>query len=340
MECKKSAELDDCKVSIIVPVYNVEEYLRECVDSLLGQTLKNIEILLIDDGSTDSSGAICDRYASEYSNVRVIHKTNGGQGAARNLGLSQTKGEYVYYMDSDDILELNALNVLYCEAEKNNLDVIMFSAECFGDSPEINYNPDEYKRTKHLHEVKNGEELFANLYNVREYYCSIPMRFFNRKYLIENEFVFPEHIIHEDEIFGFFSLIKAKRAKCIPDRFYKRRYRKGSTMTGKRAYNSAVGYLYTWEKILVFCTDAESKSKSSYLKFARELFKIARKMYYEVFDDIEKKQFNMYRTELRKTLHKKNIKPEKGELFFLVNPFFYGVYRNIINKKNNLGVEL
>ena len=103
------------KVSVIIPVYNVEHYLEDCVDSILRQTLQGINIILIDDGSTDLSGEICNRYAEEYSNIQVVHKKNEGQGVARNVGVSMADGEYIYFMDSDDLLQEDALLFLYNE---------------------------------------------------------------------------------------------------------------------------------------------------------------------------------------------------------------------------------
>ena len=92
-------------VSVIVPVYNVEKYLRECVESILAQTYKLWEIILVDDGSTDSSGKICDEYKDKYNIIKVIHKTNQGLGMARNTGLDNATGDYVYFLDSDDYIE-------------------------------------------------------------------------------------------------------------------------------------------------------------------------------------------------------------------------------------------
>ena len=89
-------------ISVIVPVYNVEKYLRCCVDSILAQTFTDIEVLLVDDGSTDSSGAICDEYAQLDRRVRVFHKTNGGVSSARNLGLDEATGRWIMFVDSDD----------------------------------------------------------------------------------------------------------------------------------------------------------------------------------------------------------------------------------------------
>ncbi|MCU5288783.1 glycosyltransferase family A protein, partial [Bacillus paranthracis] len=97
----------DKMVSIIVPVYNAEKYVHKCIDSLLQQTYKNIEIILINDGSTDNSGKICDEYANESSKIRVIHQKNSGPSATRNVGIDVANGAYIQFVDSDDYVEPN-----------------------------------------------------------------------------------------------------------------------------------------------------------------------------------------------------------------------------------------
>ena len=92
-------------ISIIVPVYNVEEYLKECIDSIINQTYKRIEIILVDDGSTDKSGKICDDYAKIDKRIKVVHKENGGLSDARNVGISVSSGKYIAFVDSDDWVE-------------------------------------------------------------------------------------------------------------------------------------------------------------------------------------------------------------------------------------------
>ena len=109
-------------ISIIVPVFNVEKYLRQCLDSVLWQTYQNLEIILVDDGSNDKSGEICDEYAEKYSNVFVIHKKNAGLGMARNTGLEHITGKYVTFVDSDDWLSSDLLEVLYNNLISNNVD--------------------------------------------------------------------------------------------------------------------------------------------------------------------------------------------------------------------------
>lgn len=110
-------------ISVIVPVYNVEEYLNKCVDSIINQTYKNIEILLIDDGSTDTSGAICDDYSQRYDNVKTYHKKNGGLSSARNFGIERASGEYLGFVDSDDYIHKEMYERLYSLIKENDADL-------------------------------------------------------------------------------------------------------------------------------------------------------------------------------------------------------------------------
>jgi len=113
------------KVSIIVPIYNVEKYLAECIESLCSQTLEDIEIILVDDGSPDNSGAICDEYAQKDTRIKVIHKKNAGVSAARNDGLSIATGDYVIFVDSDDYVPVDAYEKMYAKASEEGADVVL-----------------------------------------------------------------------------------------------------------------------------------------------------------------------------------------------------------------------
>ena len=110
-------------ISIIVPVYNVEEYLKQCLDSILDQTYRNWELILVNDGSTDSSGLICQEYAEKDARIRYYEKENGGLSDARNYGIEQAQGEYLTFVDSDDFLDASHLNVLYNALVKNDVDI-------------------------------------------------------------------------------------------------------------------------------------------------------------------------------------------------------------------------
>ena len=124
-------------VSIIVPVYNVEPYVEECLESLVNQTYKNLEIILVDDGSTDNSGKICDEYGNRFNQIKVIHKQNEGLGMARNTGLDHASGDFVYFFDSDDYIELDELEYLINKAVENEVDVCLTGFKSVNDSKQV-----------------------------------------------------------------------------------------------------------------------------------------------------------------------------------------------------------
>ena len=131
-------------ISVIVPVYNAEKYLHRCIDSVLAQTYKDFELLLIDDGSKDSSGTICDEYAAQDARVKVFHKENGGVSSARNVGLDHARGEWIMHLDGDDWIEHDMLERLIQKGyfSKGSLEVLFLSY-----SPPPNQHPDSHQRT-------------------------------------------------------------------------------------------------------------------------------------------------------------------------------------------------
>lgn len=150
-------------ISVIVPVYNVEKYLKRCLDSIRKQTYSNIEILLIDDGSTDQSGRICDDFAKLDSRVRVFHKENGGVSTARNLGIEQAKGEYITFVDSDDYVDSDYIEYLYhlASAQKCLIALCGYYVR-FVEKNKCHYEGNKNKRTEILDDVQCIEKLLYN----------------------------------------------------------------------------------------------------------------------------------------------------------------------------------
>ena len=242
------------KVSIIIPVYNVEKYLEECLDSAVNQTLKEIEIIAVNDGSKDSSLDILNKYKKKYENFNVINQENKGLSGARNAGIKMAKGKYVYFLDSDDYIELDSMEICYKEMKKNNLDIITFDAIPFYDVSYTNKLDNEtykkklheyYDRTKKLtSEVMNGEDFYIYLNKMKSYHSCIGFNVYKREYIEKNKLYFYEGILHEDEIYAIQSFIKANKVKYLPRKFYNRRIRENSIMTApiseKRIYGNYI----------------------------------------------------------------------------------------------------
>lgn len=230
-------------VSVIIPVYNVEKYIRECVDSVISQTYKNIEVILVDDGSTDSSGSICDEYAKSDSRVTVIHKLNGGLSSARNAGTRAASGEYIYYPDSDDYLDKNAVKLLTDSAERSGADIVFFSAVSFSDENEPVGQNYVYKKD---YDASSGADMFCCLVKNGEFHSSVPLLFIRRAFIDENALSFADGIYHEDMIFTFEAFMLAPTVFHLNRQLYFRRYRAGSIMTsGKNEkYFHDMSYVY------------------------------------------------------------------------------------------------
>jgi len=237
-------------VSVIVPVYKVEPYIHQCVDSVLNQTFTDFELILVDDGSPDSCGTICDEYAAQDSRVRVIHQENGGLGHARNVGMDQAVGKYIIFLDSDDYWLPETLETLYSEAERNQTQALVFGAMPFWEGMEEPEKHLTYQHTVQNGIVKPGPESLQLALEAGEYYAQACMRLYLIDYIREIGIRFDEGIIHEDEKFSFLAYLFAERVECIGDRFYQRRFRPGSIMTSKSIQNSAHGYRVALDGLL------------------------------------------------------------------------------------------
>ena len=204
------------KLSIIVPVYNVEKYLEECVDSLLNQTLQDLEIFLVDDGSTDRSGEIADRYAREYPDkVHTLHLNNGGQGRARNAALPMAQGDYIGFVDSDDWIERDMYEKLLDRAEKTGADVVVCDfLEHYADG-----------REQTLPACFQDHPLSAAGSSCNKIF---------RRSLI-GDLRFPEGLWYEDFYFSAVMLLRSKRTEFIPEPLYVYRRGQESTMHNNNA---------------------------------------------------------------------------------------------------------
>ena len=272
-------------VSAVIPVYNVEEYLRECLDSVVFQTYHMLDIILIDDGSTDNSGKICDEYAERDTRVTVIHKLNGGLGNARNIGLDTAKGKYIVFLDSDDYWDLDTVAQLLKIAERDSLQLLVFSGEPFWDGVERpeDFPADYYCQLAQNNIIKTGAESLKTAWCNNEYFSSPGLRFYLREYLMNSGFRFDEGIIHEDISFSFLTYVFAERVECIGTQLYKRRFRQGSIMTTRTFRKTAQGYSVALTTLAGvynrrYLTDLE---KDVFIRQIRQLFYLIYNLYCE-----------------------------------------------------------
>lgn len=196
-------------ISVIVPVYNVEKWLSRCIASILAQTYTNFELLLIDDGSSDHSGVICDEYAGRDPRVRVLHKSNGGVSSARNLGLGNARGEWIAFCDADDYVSPYYLENLYKAASAPDIDLVFNYAivDCNGKAEKETYP----EKVIHLNELS---ELF--LYNDLIWHTSTWSKLFKRSIIYSQNLRYIEDVhIGEDALFLFNYILNCRRIKVI-----------------------------------------------------------------------------------------------------------------------------
>lgn len=215
------------KLSIGVPVYNVEQYLRKCVDSLLAQDLSSseYEIILVDDGSTDSCPEICEEYAAKHDNIRVIHQENAGLSAARNSGVKVAQGEYIMFVDSDDYLEQSVLAGLMKQMERDELDVLRYRLQYVNPHYEV-YNPykkNPFNGNDYSEEPTDGVTFLNSRMNTQCYAWT----FIVRRDLLDG-CLFTQGIYFEDTDWTPRMLCKAKRAASTNTIVYNYLQREGS----------------------------------------------------------------------------------------------------------------
>lgn len=226
-----------CLVSIIIPVYNVQDYLAECLDSIMEQTYQNIEILLINDGSTDASGKICDEYQKKDSRIKVFHRKNSGVSATRNYGIEQSKGEWLFFVDSDDWIDKRTVEFVMNHVRLED-DICFIGNKIVKEYVAIN---DTLIKREDL-TVKYAEETDFHDFQMRIFnrdrnaVCnknliklSSPWKFYRREIIIDNKIFFPENLPNgEDGIFNLYAYRYAKKGVIIENPVYYYRQRADS----------------------------------------------------------------------------------------------------------------
>ncbi len=311
------------QISVIVPVYNVETYLARCVDSILAQTYQNLEVILVDDGATDSSGAICDDFAAKDSRVRVIHKANGGLSSARNAGLEAATGEYIAFVDSDDWIEPDAYAHLLHLMQKYQVQLA-----CGG---RYDVSGKTGERTVGLcpkkEEVISGEELAGRIFLWDGCDSSACDKLYHHS-LVKN-FRYPEGKVCEDVPVTYKIVLQAKQAAMSDRPFYNYYHRAGSISMASAITEKTFHFSRHTEEIYPYirANHPGIEPQARYLR-VRSLSHIL--LLLEQSEAEVRQQFAAEYRHAGKEL-------KKHTLFFLKSPYF-GKKEKITNLLLNLGL--
>lgn len=234
-------------VSVVVPVYNVEKYLNKCINSLTGQTYQNKEIILVDDGSKDHCPQICDIYAKKYSYIRVVHKKNGGLSDARNTGIEMAKGDYLFFLDSDDYLHPQALEIMLDVAIQHRAEIVecgVLSIDEYAQNP-FNNKQNKYAVLSYTHNKA--------VMNILDYNFKIMA--WNKLYIkrLFDEIKFPTGKLHEDEFTIPYVIDKCSKYCTVDAKLYAYVQRNHSIMSSKFSYKRLDIMEAQQQRINYFC---------------------------------------------------------------------------------------
>lgn len=250
--------MKNIKVSVIIPVYNTAGYVAESINSITNQTLRDIEIIVIDDGSTDESLQIIEKIGSTDERIRIVSRENKGISVTRNEGISLAQGEYIYLMDSDDLLLPDTLNACYTKCKSEKLDLVFFDAKVFGD---VDNTPlPSYDRTSMVNNVVlSGTEMLRQLFSIDSFLVSSCLNFIDLSYLKKNNLTFYPNIIHEDELFTFLLYLHAEKVGYMGMAYFKRRVRSDSVMTTQFSKKNIVGYFTVASELIKLKDKTDSR---------------------------------------------------------------------------------
>lgn len=316
--------------SLIIPVYNVELYLRQCLDSVLNQNFDNYEVICINDGSTDGSGAILDEYSKKNDSIKVISQKNKGLSAARNAGIKAAKGDYVFFLDSDDWIEKDTLKIL--SESISNEDVICFNGRrYFEDGTEE--EPDKGITEDNL----SGWDYYNKyaLVPSKFHFVCVVLRLYKREFLLNINLLFEEGIYHEDNLFTPIACYYASKVKVIPDILYVYRIRGGSitqTQNPQRIFDIVT----VANKLSSFFIPLNSIDKRTiYREIAGEYFK--------GFMAEERKIYGKNDLELIRRINWKHFKEvsvyrrhKRIYKLLIINPVLFRVYLSLEKRFKNL----
>lgn len=320
------------KISIVVPVYKVEKYIEKCIDSLINQTYKNIEIILVDDGSPDNCGKICDKFAKEDKRIKVIHKKNGGLSDARNKGIKEVTGDYVMFVDSDDTIGIESCEELAEVIKKTNADIVCYNFRTVDEKyNELRKNvPFNLGNTKKITELTYAEAIIDNIYRKNIRY-EAGSKLYKKNILSNTEF--PVGMLAEDFSVFYKFLRKAKKIVHFDCQIYNYLQRSDSIMgqKNKKLYKD----IYITEKEFYEEVNRICISQDDINQNENRHFKILIKIYSKVYSKKEDLELQKELIERIGKINKNRLSSKMKMLYniFFINQFLFVKIFNMLYKK-------
>lgn len=247
---------NDITISVIVPVYNVEQYLEDCLESLIHQTEAFDEIILVNDGSTDGSGKICEDYAERFSHITLIRQENQGLSMARNAGMQCADSTYLMYVDADDAIDPDTVCILKQNLRKDPVEVLYFNAKCVNELGDLYCDEEQFVRDPKLTGYRmSGMQYFESSLAAR-LIVSACTAVYKKEFLVKNEIDFPKGLYYEDNVFYMDVVLHAETVKCLAESLYIRRWRENSIMTSswneKKCKDLIAVQMLMWESMFAY----------------------------------------------------------------------------------------
>jgi len=299
------------KLSVIIPVFNTAQYLDMCIDSVINQTLGDIEIICIDDGSTDKSLSILKHYAKKDPRIIVLKQPNSGQGAARNNALNIARGEYILFVDSDDLIRNDTCKNLFNNAHNNKLDMLMFSGYNFIGTPD-NKQENRFWNFSYLSELRG-----TNIFGWSE--CSefahrmavsTCLTMYRRLFILDNNLRFPEGLFFEDNLFFVRAITSSRRVSIDSAKYYIRRLH--SNQTTQNWDKNFADYITITTMVLDYL---------SKIKVPNTVFNNYREMYLSacrgIYSKISPEYKEKHKSMLNQLLTKYGLKADKVYKYYL-----------------------
>jgi glycosyltransferase involved in cell wall biosynthesis len=267
-------------VSVVVPVYNVAQYLTQCLESILNQSVDVMEVICVDDGSTDGSSAILELFRARDGRLRVIAQENRGLGAARNVGLQAAQGDYVYFLDSDDYVGHTLVEECLEHMEASKLDLLYFEGSVVVDDEDSTapMRADFYQRKGEYPGVWEGQSLFVELMKHSDFRASACMQMVRREFLEQSGIVFPERVVFEDELYSLETLLVARRVAVTARAHYFRRIRAHSIWTSASAKSRLMGLAVVLEGYHQLAQRIPLSASAQWLLMTRKTYVYLRRM--------------------------------------------------------------